>query len=1084
MPTLDPGLRDQLARVIGAENQDDGARTIAEVGARAAIHALAVHRPAPHGTLDAGSKQLRTRLRARARQLGDERTADGSHATTRLVEQTAYEHWHRMLFARFLAENDLLIHPVMNVSVTLEECAELASSEGAADAWELAGRYASRMLPQIFRPDDPVLAVTLAPEHQRELESLLASLPSAVFKASDSLGWCYQFWQARKKGDVNASEVKIGADELPSVTQLFTEPYMVQFLLHNTLGAWWVGAGRKLPLDLPYLRLLDDGSPVAGRFEGWPRLARELKVLDPCCGSGHFLVGAFEVLVAFRMAEDGLGAREACDAVLHENLFGLEIDYRCVQIAAFALALAAWTYPSAGGYRLIASMNLACSGLAISAKKADWENLAGEGARLRNGMGRMWELFKNAPFLGSLIDPVHQIQASIEAAGFHELRDIASQALERERTGPDADVHEMRIVARGLSLAGELLGGRYHLVATNVPYLARGKQGEVLADFSEAWFSVAKTDLATTFVRRADAWLAEGGALAVVFPQNSLDQSYYKRFRGWILENMSLCLLAQLGAGAFDTIGGEVVKPALLTATRGSAAAGHTFFGVNAVLAEAARGKAEALRLGDLLTRSQEAQYKNAQHRIHLGETSRAQTLASFLDYQQGICTGDLARFGRKFWELPAVGGKWARQQTTVSSTRLYGGLENILLWEGGQGELYSFVSERLGDARVKSWLRGESAWGKQGIAVSSTGSISTALYTGELYDDSTMVLTPKKPEYLLPAWAFCSSPDYGAEVRKIEQSLKLRGVLIQVPFDYARWKSEAERLYPNGLPTPQSGDPTQWVFSGDPRASDAPLHAAVARLVGYRWPDQPADSLDAHADSDGIVCIPAVRGERVAADRLVDLIAAAWGTGWHSHQVTALLVAAGHDGNLEDWLRNAFFKQHCELFQQRPFIWHVWDGHREGFSALVNYHKLDHENLKSLTYTYLGDWIRTQEVEAKAGKSGAPDKLAKAKALQQRLGAILDGDTPLDIFVRWKTLEQQPIGWQPDLDDGVRINIRPFLTAPDVGAKGAGVLRWRPNIKWGKDKGKNPPGCPWGEDRENDEHLSLVEKRAARGSL
>ena len=66
---------------------------------------------------------------------------------------TAYEHWHRMLFARFLAENDLLIHPEMQVGVTLEECAELAPSEGAADAWELAGRYASRMLPQIFRPD-------------------------------------------------------------------------------------------------------------------------------------------------------------------------------------------------------------------------------------------------------------------------------------------------------------------------------------------------------------------------------------------------------------------------------------------------------------------------------------------------------------------------------------------------------------------------------------------------------------------------------------------------------------------------------------------------------------------------------------------------------------------------------------------------------------------------------------------------------------------------------------------------------------------------------------------------------------------
>ena len=85
-------------------------------------------------------------------------------------------------------------------------------------------------------------------------------------------------------------------------------------------------------------------------------------------------------------------------------------------------------------------------------------------------------------------------------------------------------------------------------------------------------------------------------------------------------------------------------------------------------------------------------------------------------------------------------------------------------------------------------------------------------------------------------------------------------------------------------------------------------------------------------------------------------------------------------------------------------------------------------------------------------------------------------------MFVRWKPIGQQPIGWHPDLDDGVRLNIRPWITVAEVGAKGAGVRRWKPNIKWGKDRGKNPPGSPWGEDRDNDTHLTLAEKRAARG--
>ena len=148
-----------------------------------------------------------------------------------------------MLFARFLAENHLLLEPEMDIAVTLDECEELAKDEGA-DKWALAARFAHRMLPQVFRPDLPVFEVRFAREHRLKLEGLLEGLPAEMFTATDSLGWGYQFQQSRKKAEVNRSEVKIGAGELPAVTQLFTEPYMVSFLLDNTLGAWW--AARRL----------------------------------------------------------------------------------------------------------------------------------------------------------------------------------------------------------------------------------------------------------------------------------------------------------------------------------------------------------------------------------------------------------------------------------------------------------------------------------------------------------------------------------------------------------------------------------------------------------------------------------------------------------------------------------------------------------------------------------------------------------------------------------------------------------------------------------------------------------------------
>src|SRR5690606_14847848 len=121
---------------------------------------------------------------------------------------------------------------------------------------------------------------------------------------------------------------------------------------------------------------------------------------DPCCGSGHFLVGAFELLVRLRMAEEGLPLKDAIRAVLADNLFGLELDARCTQIAAFNLALAAWKM--AGGVIELPALNIACSGLSVGAPKSEWIQLAGDDERLKYAMERLYNLFEQAPELGSL----------------------------------------------------------------------------------------------------------------------------------------------------------------------------------------------------------------------------------------------------------------------------------------------------------------------------------------------------------------------------------------------------------------------------------------------------------------------------------------------------------------------------------------------------------------------------------------------------------------------------------------------------------------------------------------------------------
>jgi hypothetical protein len=362
MPTsLTKDQRNQLSRITLE------AREVAESAARAALENLAVHEHEYRAHMSLDQRQLRNRLRARGRALGDRLDQrSGAQAIDHLAESAAYEHWHRLLFTRFLAENHLLHtdEALGTVPVTLDECDELAAELGARDGFDLACRFASETLPGIFRRDDPALELRLAPNHEVQLRQLLDRLPAELFRADDALGWTYQFWQAKRKDQINKSGVKIGADELPAVTQFFTEDYMVEFLLHNTLGAWWAGKSGPIQAEteeqarsavalpakngLPdirwdFLRFVqdDDGTwrPAAGTFEGWPRHAAEIRFLDPCMGSGHFLVFALPLLARLRMEEEEFGAAEAVAAVLRDNLHGLEIDERCTQIAAFKLAV-------------------------------------------------------------------------------------------------------------------------------------------------------------------------------------------------------------------------------------------------------------------------------------------------------------------------------------------------------------------------------------------------------------------------------------------------------------------------------------------------------------------------------------------------------------------------------------------------------------------------------------------------------------------------------------------------------------------------------------------------------------------------
>lgn len=1125
MQPLEKSLRTRLERTIRE------AMEVAEAASRAALEHLCVNRSEPMPHLSQASRDLRRRLRLHGRQLGDSLNGDKNQTMERLVEEVAYEHWHRMLFARFLAENNLLIYD--GVSVTLEECGELAAEKGLKNAWELAAALASEMLPQIFRAGSVVFEVPFSAEYQGKLERLVADLPKEVFFASDALGWVYQFWQAKRKDDINASEVKIGERELPAVTQLFTEPYMVNFLLDNSLGAWWAarrlneaeltGANAEEELrskaaipgvPLEFLRFVKENGrwvPASGTFPGWPDHLKNLKVLDPCCGSGHFLVALLLMLAPMRMEMEEMSSREAVDAVLAQNLHGLELDRRCVELAAFALALSAWRYPDAGGYRPLPEIHIACSGLALAVKKEEWLELSGDNDSLKEVLYRLYDQFKDAPVLGSLIAPEAE---NLKGIFRPDTGNFLTKVLASEQ---DDDRSEMGVVAQGVVKAASILSSRYHLVVTNVPYLSRGKQAAVLKNFCENTYPEAKGDLATVFLERCLKLCSEGGTTSIVLPQNWLFLTTYKKFREKLLKGETWNLIARLGEGGFESSAAAGAFTILIILSCGYPAKSqallenegteHLIRGLDVSGLRKAAEKALGILTVEVMEVSQEGQLKNPDARVALEVGEESELIEKYALANQGIKTGDDLRWRQNFWEHEFINGGWRFYQGTVNSSLMYGGKECVIDWSyNGIG----MPCRRPTNQCV----------GKCGVAISQMRDLPPTFYSGELYDSNVAPIVPENPAHLPAIWCFCSSPKYNEAVRRIDQKLNVtNATLVKVPFDLDYWTLVAAEKYPNGLPKPYSNDPTQWIFHGHPfgsvewdeekkrtvsgkhRIDETVLQVAVARLLGYRWPSEldsgmelaaeqrdwvkQSETLLALSSSGGVVCIPPLCGDTGASDRLLNLLAAAHGNAWTNDILLQLLSISDNAGkSLERWLRDKFFLQHCRLFHHRPFIWQIWDGLNDGFSALVNYHQLDFKKLEALTYSYLGDWIARQRQNVVQKVEGSDEKLAAAQGLKKKLELILQGEKPYDIFVRWKPIEKEPIGWHPDINDGVRLNIRPFMIA--------GVLRFNKkpqiNIAWDTDRGTDVESAPWFSTfkgkRINDHHLSLEEKRIAREEI
>ena len=1021
---------------------------------------------------------LREKLLERVSNLpATEQGSSPDQALSQLLTAYSFQLWHCMLFSYFLAENNLLTDSKNGV-VTIKDCTRLALDQ-ETDRWQFVFRLVYAMFPPSINFCNLMPQIPVSKSLYCQLEELLNSLPKPIFQTTDALGWAYQFWQQRKKASINRSNSKVDASDLAPATQLFTEPYMVKFLLHNFLGSWWYQNRPNVdcPVDFSYLKHSPENLHLRYPTLETSKNLQDVQIIDPCCGTGHFLVELFLMLVPMRMTTENISATHAIDAVLKENIHGLELDSNCLIVATFALSFEAWRYPEGGGFRRLPELNLACCGQPVIGSKQQWRKYVEGNSSLEAGMEAFYEMFSDAPILGSLMDPTQLICADILLGDIAELDSTFKNFL----TDNTSDTEDQELSVRNLSKLYALLSREYDAIVTNVPYLGREKQTLKLREYCDTYYPRSKQDLATVFLERTLKMCVSNGEILVVMPQNFLFLSRYKHLREYLLTNFTWKTLGVLGSRAFESISGEVVKTCLVQIQRVPPVTDpQNIAWIDVSDGKTPQQKSEFLKHSNVDTVSQKQQLSNSDYVIGGVNDEDQVLLEEFAYCYQGLATSDNAQFVFRFWEVETVSNGWEYFQFAPSRTAPVSGCSHILLWENANGRYSRHALALKKEGRLGGWKSGQGAWGKQGIAINRMSGLPVSFYFGTKFDCNVAALVPRDQADLPAMWEYCASETYNQEVRKLNRKLSVtNSTLAKVPFDKSVWSRIARKKGGDSFSI-ETDDPTQWMFHGHPKYSTAPLQVCVARLLGYHWPAESNPALLRASRSrqlleevkrtlgpevsTGIACIPPLCGEPSAADRLTTLLNLFFGDSW-TDILEQSLNQEHFWPDLDEWLRKYFFLEHCKLFHHRPFIWHIWDGlEGDGFHALINYHRLVqnstevHSVMDLLITKYLKEWICQQEQGIAQSEHGAKRRHDAAIRLKEKLEAILTGAPPYDIFVRWKSLRDQPIGWRPDLNDGIRVNIRPFMMPEDsTSEKGTGVLRVNPNINWTVDRGKEP---------------------------
>ena len=342
------------------------------------------------------------------------------------------------------------------------------------------------------------------------------------------MGWLYQFYITDRKADAETKKSKKGglkSDEQAAATQLFTPHWIVRYMVENSLGRIWMTLHPESSLikKMPYYIATPEGQ--TDTIPEDIHSAKDIRFIDPCMGSGHILVYAFDLLTKM-YEEEGEQTKDIPALILENNLYGIDIDRRCYQLASFALTMKARAY-----YRRYLRNTVKPHVIAL--EKIDRDVIESVGTWDKKSL--MWQ-FENIDTIGSLLKVTPEECAAIKV----------DDGLFRERQ-------------KLLKTQAEYLSRKYHCVVTNPPYLGKG-MSNVLKDYIQKNYPNTKKDTMATFMERCINMCSTKGKIAMINMQSWMFISSYEDFRINYLPTVHIDSMLHLGTHAFDEIGGEIVN--------------------------------------------------------------------------------------------------------------------------------------------------------------------------------------------------------------------------------------------------------------------------------------------------------------------------------------------------------------------------------------------------------------------------------------------------------------------------------------------------------------------------------------------